>query len=67
MPTDDSANLLASTPQPTYQQTPLPAPQAASISQPVSPFVFIIGAALVGLLAILLFFREKNLKAELSH
>jgi len=56
--------------QPTTRAIPTPmptaAPQAASLSVPVSPFLFIAGAVIVGVLAVLLFFREKGLKKVLS-
>ncbi len=61
----NESNLLGSTPQPTYKAVPTPAPtyapQTASVSTPISPVFFIIGAVIVGALAVLLFFREKNL------
>jgi hypothetical protein len=45
--------------------TPLPMP-AASVSVSYSPFLFIAGAVVVGIIAVLLFFREKSLSKALS-
>jgi hypothetical protein len=51
--------------QPSYGSTPLPMP-AASVSVSYSPFLFIAGAVVVGIAAVLVFFREKNLSEMLS-
>lgn len=59
---------LQSTPEPSIGATlATPAPQAAaSVADVVSPFFFIAGAVIVGLLVVLLFFREKGLNKALS-
>jgi hypothetical protein len=48
------------TPQPSIGSTPPPVAQP-SMSAPNSPILFIAGAVLVGIVAVLLFFREKSL------
>jgi hypothetical protein len=55
--------------QPTPQSYLGPPTAAASVSDSYSPilfFLFIAGAIMVGLTAVLLFFREKSLSKELS-
>ncbi len=48
------------TPQPSIGSTP-PVVQPSMSAAPNSPILFIAGAVLVGVVAVLLFFREKNL------
>jgi hypothetical protein len=71
LPIGDEANLqgVGSV----YEPTPIPMPThptqpaAASVTGgPISPFLFIAGAVIVGFLAIMLFFREKSLTKALS-
>ena len=40
--------------------TPAPMPQAASVSDATSPILFIAGALIIGMLAVILLFREKG-------
>ena len=70
LPTQDEPNLQGFGS--TYEPTPIPMPTrppqpaAASISNDLSPFLFIAGAVIVGVLAVMLFFREKSLAKKLS-
>jgi hypothetical protein len=53
------------TPQPPIGSTPPPVAQPSMVPSN-SPILFIVGAVLVGVVAVLLFFREKNLTKELN-
>jgi len=70
LPTEDDANLQGFGS--TYEPTPIPMPThppqaAASVTGgPISSILFITGAVIVGILAVMLFFREKNLAKTLS-
>jgi len=70
LPTEGDANLQGV--RPTFETTPIPMPTlpahaAVSVTDgPVSPFLFVAGAVIVGVLAIMLFFREKGLAKTLS-
>ena len=70
LPTDGDANLQGV--RPTFETTPIPMPTlppdavASVTNDPVSPFLFVAGAVIVGVLAIMLFFREKGLAKTLS-
>ena len=64
LPTDSGVNVQP-TPQPSIGSTPPPVPQP-QMSAPNSPILFIAGAVLIGIVAVLLFFREKNLTKELN-
>jgi hypothetical protein len=59
LPTTSDVNIQP-TPRPSIGSTLPPMPQP-SMSAPNSPFLFIAGAVLVGIIAVLLFFREKSL------
>jgi hypothetical protein len=61
-PIDSDVNVHP-TPQPSIGSTPPSVPQA-SMKASNSPILFIVGAVLVGIIAVLLFFREKNLMKE---
>jgi len=61
LPTVSALNVQP-TPQPSIGSTPQP----QSMSAPNSPILFIAGAVLIGIVAVLLFFREKNLTKELN-
>jgi hypothetical protein len=71
LPTKDDANLQGSFGS-TQEATPIPMPThppqaAASINGGLlSPVLFIAGAVIVGILAVMLFFREKGLAKTLS-
>ena len=70
LPTRDDANLQGFGA--TYETPPVPMPThppqaAASVTDgPISPVLFIAGAVIVGVLAVMLFFREKGLAKTLS-
>lgn len=53
-----------SNPNPTSMYTPAPAQSAVDLS--ISPFFFVALAIIVGLIAVLLFFREKGLAKGLA-
>ena len=69
---DAKTQGVAPSPTPrTYEANPTPMPthQPAAMSTsggPVSPLLFIAGAVIVGVLAVLLFFREKSLNKTLN-
>jgi hypothetical protein len=70
-PMGDEANLQGFGTSKGAPPTPMPThpPQAAPASisgSPISSFLFIAGAVIVGVLAIMLFFREKSLAKTLS-
>jgi hypothetical protein len=69
IPTANDTKTQSFGPEPTHEANPLPThpPVAMATSGgPVSPFLFIAGAVIVGVLAVLLFFREKSLNKTLS-
>lgn len=65
----ENASQAQPTPHPTsypYSGTPLPLPQPASVGINFFPFLFGVGAVLVGVIAAFLLFSEKKLKKEIS-
>ena len=65
--TPASEVYLTSTSEPTVGAVlPTAAPQAASTTTPSYWLLYVIGAVLVGFVAILLFFREKSLSKSLT-
>jgi LPXTG-motif cell wall-anchored protein len=64
LPTDSGVHVQP-TPQPSSHSTPPPVAQASTGSSN-SFILFIVGAVLVGIVAVLLFFREKSLTKVLN-
>ncbi|HSQ48658.1 MAG TPA: hypothetical protein VLL96_03125 [Candidatus Deferrimicrobiaceae bacterium] len=70
LPTQDDLNLQGFGAK--YEKTPVPMPThppqaAASVTDGlIPPVLFIAGAVIVGVLAVMLFFREKGLAKTLS-